>query len=121
MNGPGPLPSYCFQAAVERPLSVVFQHSDGTWEGHDYQVEVLAERQGLDSFDVVVDFRKLEAALDGLLAPLNGRLLSELGLPDPVALAQKLLQELTPTLRPPARLVSVALTDGQGRRIACLA
>jgi len=103
---------------VERPLSVVFRHPNGAWEGHDYRVEVLAERQGLDAFDIVVDFRDLEAALDGLLAPLQGRLLSELGLADPVALARKIMAELAPTVPVPARLVSVSLADGQGRRIS---
>ena len=60
--------SLLFQAAVERPLNVVFQAADGRWEGHDYRVEVVTERQGLDGFDVVMDFRDLEAALDELLA-----------------------------------------------------
>ncbi|MBK8792676.1 MAG: 6-carboxytetrahydropterin synthase [Holophaga sp.] len=118
MTEPVSSSSLHFQAAVERPLSVVFRHSDGAWEGHDYQVEVLTERQGLDAFDVVVDFRDLEATLDGLLAPLQGRLLSEVGLVDPLALAQRLLAELAPRVPAPARLASVTLTDGRGRRIS---
>lgn len=107
-----------FQAAVERPLSVVFRRADGAWEGHDYRVEVLAERQGLDGYDVVVDFRDLEAALDALLAPLAGRLLSEAGLDGPAALARHLLEGLAPTVPTPARLASVSLMDGQGRRFS---
>jgi len=110
-----------FQAAVERPLSVVFRDEDGRWEGHDYRVEAITERAGLDAFDVVVDFRDLEIALDALLAPLNGRLLSELGLKGPADLAQKLLRDLAATVPAPARLVEVALTDGRGRRIAASA
>lgn len=109
---------YRFQAAVERPLSVVFRSGDGAWEGHDYRVEVIAEREGLDDFDVVADFRDLEAALDALLAPLNGHLLSELGLAGPQELAQRLLSELAPKVPAPARLAEVALTDGRGRRLA---
>lgn len=105
-----------FEAAVTRPLSVVFRSGD-TWEGHDYLVEVVTTRQGLDPFDVVVDFRDLEAALDRSLAPLQGRLLSDLGLAGPLALAQRLLAELTPFVPPPARLKEVALTDGTGRRL----
>ena len=69
-----------FQAAVERPLSVVFRTPAGTWEGHDYRVEVVTERKGLGTFDVVMDFRDLEAALDAWLAPLNGRLLTDAGI-----------------------------------------
>lgn len=110
--------SLTFEAAVERPLSVVFQIPDGTWEGHDYRVEVITARQGLDAFDVVMDFRELEAAMDRILAPLQGRLLSELGLAGPLELARKLADELAPNVPSPARLSEVALTDGRGRRIA---
>lgn len=105
-----------FQAAVERPLSVVFQSADGRWEGHDYRVEVIAEAPTLDGFDVVVDFRDLEAALDALLAPLDGCCLTELSSPN--ALAEHLLAELSPKVASPARLAEVALTDGRGRRLA---
>jgi 6-pyruvoyl-tetrahydropterin synthase len=107
-----------FQAAVERPLSVVYRGQDGSWEGHDYTVEVIAGRQGLDGFDVVVDFRELERALDALLQPLQGRLLSELGLTGPLDLAQRLAAELAPRVPAPARLEEIALTDGRGRRLA---
>ena len=105
-----------FEAAVARSLSVVFRAGEA-WEGHDYTVEVVATRQGLDGFDVVVDFRELEAALDRSLAPLQGRLLSDLGLDGPLALAQRLLVELAPFVPAPARLKEVALTDGTGRRL----
>lgn len=115
---PAPAQGLQFEAAVERPLSVVFRTEDGRWEGHDYRVEVIATRDGLDGFDVVVDFRDLEAALDGLLAPLRGRMLGELGLPGPMALVQMLAAELARTVPPPARLAEIALTDGQGRRLA---
>ena len=113
-----PSTAHTFQAAVERPLSVVFRTADGAWEGHDYRVEVITARQGLDGFDVVVDFRDLEAAMDALLTPLQGRLLSDLGLDGPLALARKLAADLAPTVPAPARIVEVALTDGRGRRLA---
>jgi 6-pyruvoyl-tetrahydropterin synthase len=110
-------PPLHFEAAVTRPLAVVYQ-SGARWEGHDYTVEVVTTRQGLDGFDVVVDFRDLEAALDRSLAPLQGRLLSDLGLDGPLALAQRLLVELAPFVPAPARLKEVGLTDGTGRRLA---
>jgi len=113
---PSPSP-HQFEAAVTRPLSVVFRSGD-RWEGHDYTVEVIAVRRGLDGFDVVVDFRDLEAALDRSLAPLQGRLLSDLGLDGPLALARRLLAELAPFVSAPAQLKEVALTDGTGRRLA---
>ncbi len=107
-----------FEAAVERPLSVVFQTSDGKWEGHDYVVEVITTRQGLDGFDVVMDFRDLEAVMDRILLPFQGKLLSELGLAGPLELAKKLAAELSPHVPAPARIAEVALTDGRGRRLA---
>ena len=113
-----PSDAFFFEAAVERPLSVVFRRADGTWEGHDYLVEVVAGRQGLDAMDVVVDFRDLEAALDALLTPMQGKLLSDLGLDGPAALAEKLARQVVPALAAPAKLISVALVDGRGRRIA---
>lgn len=107
-----------FEAAVERPLSVVFRRADGAWEGHDYKVEVITARRGLDAFDVVMDFRALEAVLDRILAPLQGKLLSDVGLEGPLALARKLADELASQVPAPARLSEIALTDGRGRRIA---
>ncbi len=117
MDGLGPSGSLHFEAAVERPLSVVFRTADGAWEGHDYLVEVITSRQGLDGFDVVMDFRDLEAVLDRVLAPFQGRLLSDLGLDGPKALAEKLAADLAPHVPAPARLAEVALTDGRGRRL----
>jgi hypothetical protein len=97
---------------------VVYQTPDGRWEGHDYRVEVIAARLGLDGFDVVVDFRDLEAALDQLLEPLRGRRLSDLDLAGPMDLARMLAVALGARVPAPARLLEVALTDGQGRRLA---
>lgn len=84
-------------------------------EGHDYRVEVIAERSGLDGYDVVVDFRDLEAALDAALAPMDRQVLD---LEGPGALAGRLAEALAPTVPAPARLAEVALSDGRGRRIA---
>jgi hypothetical protein len=109
---------FLFSAAVERPLSAVFQTASGAWEGHDYRVEVVTQRIGLDGFDVVMDFRDLEAHLDRLLAPLQGRPLAELGLDGPLPLARRLLADLAPSVPAGARLAEVALTDGTGRRLA---
>jgi hypothetical protein len=119
MEKPGTAASnLCFQAAVERPLSVVFRTSNDLWEGHDYLVEVVTERRGLDVYDVVMDFRDLETELEKRLTPLQGRLLSDLGLEGPLGLARKLAAELAPAIPSPVRLVELALTDGRGRRVA---
>ena len=118
MEEPSPSLPLRFEAAVQRHLSVVYRTAGGGWEGHDFVVEVIATRFGLDGFEVVVDFRDLEAALDALLAPIQGRLLADLGLRDPMDLARKLAAELAPKVPAPARLTEVALTDGRGRRLA---
>lgn len=118
MGASGTSPDLLFQAAVERMLTVVWRDPEGRWEGHDYRVEVVAARRGLNAFDVVMDFRVLEQALDRALEPLQGRLLSDLGLADPLALLQRLAADLAPVVPPPAWLAEVALTDGRGRRRA---
>jgi hypothetical protein len=115
---PRPAPPLLFEAAVQRPLSVVYRTPAGAWEGHDFTVEVIATRRGLDGYDVVMDFRDLEAALDALLAPFQGRLLADLGLRDPLDLVRQLATALAPKVPEPARLAEVALTDGRGRRLA---
>ncbi|MDR3669418.1 MAG: hypothetical protein P4L36_01155 [Holophaga sp.] len=118
MDEPAPSLPLRFEAAVQRHLSVVYRSAEGGWEGHDFVVEVVAARQGLDGFEVVMDFRDLEAALDALLEPIQGRLLGDLGLRDPLELARRLAAELAPRVSAPSRLVEVALTDGRGRRLA---
>jgi len=109
--------SYRFQAAVERPLSLVFQNPNDQWEGHDYCVTVVAERIGLNELDVVMDFRILEAALNSILDPMRGHSLSELGMNEPLDVAKKIAEILAPSITPPARLAEVSLQDGTGRRI----
>jgi 6-pyruvoyl-tetrahydropterin synthase len=108
---------YIFQAAVEQALSLVFKDRNGQWEGHDYCVAVVAERRGLNEHDVVMDFRVLEAALNSALEPMRGHSLSELGMEAPIDVAKKIAESLAPAIAPPAKLASVSLQDGTGRRI----
>jgi len=109
--------SHRFQAAVERPLSLVFQNPNGQWEGHDYCVTVVTERVGLDELDVVMDFRALEAVLNTILDPMRGHSLGELGMNEPLDVAKKIAETLTPSIAPPVKLAAVSLQDGTGRRI----
>ncbi len=108
---------YKFEAAVQRPLSIVFRHPNGAWEGHDYLIEVVTERQGLDSFDVVMDFRELESHLDALLDPFRGKLLSDSGINDPIELAQHLARELEKQVPHPAQIKEINLIDGHQQRL----
>lgn len=108
---------YKFEAAVQRPLSIVFRHPNGAWEGHDYLIEVVTERQGLDSFDVVMDFRELESHLDALLDPFRGKLLSDSGIKDPIELAQHLARELEKQVPHPAQIKEINLIDGHQQRL----
>ena len=52
------------------------------------------------------------------LAPMAGRLLSELGMKDPSELALRLFRDLAPHVPSPAHLTEVTLTDGAGRKVA---
>ena len=106
-----------FQAAVERQLPLVFQTPDGQWEGHDYCVTVVTERDGLDGLGVVMDFRALEAALDSVIDPMRGRSLGELGMGGPLDAAKRISEAMTPFISPPVKLAEVSLQDGTGRRI----
>ncbi len=108
---------YVFEAAVQRPLGIVFLHPNGTWEGHDYLVEVVVEREGLDSFDVVMDFRELEAHLDVILDPFRGKLLSDLGIKNPIELAKHLVNQLERQVLAPAQIKEINLIDGHQQRI----
>jgi hypothetical protein len=108
---------FIFQAAVEKQLSLAFQNGAGQWEGHDYCVTAVAEREGLDEHGLVVDFRELEAALNTVLDAMRGCALGELGLDGPMDAAKKIANALSTTIAPPARLAEVSLQDGVGRRI----
>ncbi|MEY3314856.1 MAG: 6-pyruvoyl tetrahydropterin synthase [Acidobacteriota bacterium] len=109
---------YKFEAAVQRPLNIVFRHPNGAWEGHDYLIEVVTGRQGLDSFDVVMDFRELETHLDALLDPFRGKLLSELGINDPIELAKHIADGLEKHIPPPAQIKEINLIDGHQQRLS---
>ena len=108
---------YMFEAAVQRPLSVVFSHPNGAWEGHDYMIEVVTQRKGLDGFDVVMDFRELETHLDTLLDPFRGKLLSEFEIHDPIELAQHLERGLKNHVLPPVHIKEINLIDGHHQRL----
>jgi len=110
-------PPFIFQAAVERQLSLAFQNGAGHWEGHDYCVTAVAEREGLDGHGLVVDFRELEAALNSVLDAMRGHALGELGLDGPIDAAKKIADALAPTIESPARLAEVSLQDGAGRKV----
>ena len=109
---------FIFEAAVQRPLNVVFKSSQGLWGGHDYIVEIVVERKGLDAFDVVIDFRELESALDELLGPVQGKLLSDIGLNTPQDLMQLIAKRMSEKIILPSRLREVNLVDGHQRRFS---
>jgi hypothetical protein len=106
-----------FLAAVERTLSLAFRNQDGAWEGHDDTVTVVAERDGLNDADVVVDFRTLEADLDRALALMRGPSAQEPDLDGPLDAAKRIAEAIAPSIAPPARLAYVSLQDGAGRRV----
>jgi hypothetical protein len=110
--------AYRFQAAVELPLSLAFQNSDGTVAERSFRVAVVAERVGLNEHEVVMDFRLLESALAASLESFNGHVLQDHGLAGLVAVAKMISEAMVPFIKPPARLACVSLTDGDGRKIS---
>ena len=96
---------------------MVFQASNGSWEGHDYCVTVVVERYGLNELDVVMDFRDLETELIKILDPMRGHTLNELEMSEPLDIAKRIAQHIIPKLPHPVVLESISLQDGNGRRI----
>ena len=108
---------YCFQAAVELPLSLAVQNSDGKLECRDYCVTVVAERPGLSELDVVLDFRALDAALAAVLLPMDGKPLNELGINGLADAVKIIAVAIAPALAEPVKLAAVSIRDGAGRQI----
>jgi len=108
---------YCFQAAVERPLSLASLNLDGQLECRDYIVTVVAERVELDELDVVMDFRILEATLNSALSFMQGRSIHELGMDGSLDVVKKIAEDMIPSIKPPVKLAAVSMQDLVGRRI----
>jgi 6-pyruvoyl-tetrahydropterin synthase len=72
-----------FEVGASRPLRALHRLPWGTEEErqpheHDYRIEVLVERDGLDDRGVVCDLDVLFAGLDDVLGRLQGRDLDEI-------------------------------------------
>lgn len=111
-------PAFRFQAAVERPVSLTFQNADGNAEVRPYCVTVITESDGLNEHEVVMDFRVLEAALAAMLDSFDGCALQNHDAMELAGVAKKISEALAPSVKPPAKLASVSLKDGDGRAIS---
>ena len=76
-----------FEVGASRPLRALHRLPWGTEaerrpHAHEYRIEVIIERGGLDDRGVVCDLDVLRAGLDDVLGRLEGRDLDEIRPPD---------------------------------------
>ncbi|MEM1165923.1 MAG: 6-carboxytetrahydropterin synthase [Planctomycetota bacterium] len=101
--------------------AIVLQGEREPLHGHDWLVTLTIERDALDEDGLVCDFHALERALGAVLDPWRNRTLNDLppfagGEVNPTAerVAEHIAGALTTHIPPPARLVSVRVTEAVG-------
>ena len=87
-----------FEVGASRPLRALHRLPWGTEEErqpheHDYRIEVIVERDGLDERGVVCDLDVLGAGLDDVLRRIAGRDLDEIKPADAEGVTVELLAE----------------------------
>jgi 6-pyruvoyl-tetrahydropterin synthase len=85
-----------FEVGASKPLRALHRLPWGTEaerepHEHDYRIEVVVERDGLDDRGVVCDLDVLRAGLDDVLGRLEGRDLDEIRPPDADGVTVELL------------------------------
>jgi 6-pyruvoyltetrahydropterin/6-carboxytetrahydropterin synthase len=85
-----------FEVGASKPLRALHRLPWGTEaerepHEHDYRIEVVVERDGLDDRGVVCDLDVLRAGLDDVLGHLEGRDLDEIRPPDADGVTVELL------------------------------
>jgi 6-pyruvoyltetrahydropterin/6-carboxytetrahydropterin synthase len=85
-----------FEVGASRPLRALHRLPWGTEaerepHEHDYRIEVVVERDGLDDRGVVCDLDVLRAGLDDVLGRLEGSDLDEIRPPDAEGVTVELL------------------------------
>jgi 6-pyruvoyltetrahydropterin/6-carboxytetrahydropterin synthase len=85
-----------FEVGASRPLRALHRLPWGTEaerepHEHDYRIEVVVERDGLDDRGVVCDLDVLRAGLDDVLGRLEGSDLDEIRPPDAAGVTVELL------------------------------
>jgi 6-pyruvoyl-tetrahydropterin synthase len=85
-----------FEVGASKPLRALHRLPWGTEEErqpheHDYRIEVVIERDGVDERGVVCDLDILRAGLDDVLGRLEGRDLDEIRPPDHEGVTVELL------------------------------
>ena len=108
----------CFEAAVQRQL-VLACGLNGELTGHrEIIVEVIAASKALDLYDVVVDFRELEAMLDEQLRPLQGNLPENFGVRDLLQIASNIARNLAPRVPALSKITEINFIDNLGRCVS---
>ena len=85
-----------FEVGASKPLRALHRLPWGSEperepHEHDYRIEVVVERDGLDELGVVCDLDALRAGLDDVLERLEGRDLDEIRPPDADGVTVELL------------------------------
>ena len=85
-----------FEVGASKPLRALHRLPWGSEperepHEHDYRIEVVVERDGLDELGVVCDLDALRAGLDDVLGRLEGRDLDEIRPPDADGVTVELL------------------------------
>jgi len=102
-----------FEAAVQRKL-LLKEYINGK----SIMVEVVAVSKSLDEYDVVVDFRELELALDEQLLLLCGALSYDSDVKEVLAVALKLAENMASKVPVFAKIAEVSFVYDCGRRVS---
>ncbi len=97
----------------------LYDGSEEEEHAHDWQVYADLRADELDAIDVVMDFHALEAALQDVLRPLDGRRLNDLDIfartnPSAERVAEHIFGQLRPHLPPRVALSRITVTEAPG-------
>jgi hypothetical protein len=108
-----------FEAAVKRQLVLARGVADEYFgEVRKMTVEVVVASEKLDQYDVVVDFRDLEMALDEQLKPMHDSLSNDVGVGDILKVASKLANKLSFIVPKSSKVKEINFIDNNGRRVS---
>jgi hypothetical protein len=107
-----------FEAAVQRKLLLAGVPSGSCLDDKEIIVEVIAASERLNRYDVVVDFRELEAALDEQLILLQDNLPNNFGIRDMLLVASRLAEKIEPIMPALSKIMEISFIYNCGRRIS---
>jgi hypothetical protein len=109
-----------FEAAVQRKLLLKDSLVGGHTDDDEITVEVVVTSERLDVYDVVIDFRELETAIDEQLLLFHGNLPDNFDVSAMLVVAAKLVKDITPMVPVCAKIMEISFIYSCGRRIRCV-